>query len=364
MNLLNSDTLVSIFIPAYNNPEYTRKTLLSIIQQTYRPLEVILLDDCSPVSLEPLFHEIKKLLENDSKIEFKFIRNKINLNHDNHMLGFDISKGKYVMNMPHDDWFVCDTFVEEAVEIMEKNTDCFLCAANSLIEFTDIQVIKLPDEIINPLDWNIINGGEYISMLGDWGIGCQAWSGLIFNREVAANLGTYHPPYSVSTQLSKELNILPDEFFAFQFLLSSIGNIALTEKVVSIRGNPKSSFVNSKKKQWAKSIGFTAFVIFYNLYTSNLNGKHAAIVKKEAYKRIFHYPVKKINFRILKYYNFTFSSIHTMIISFFFGIIKSIYDFRKKLAYINDLFIIVLKVIFKKEVRIFYFKKYNLWAKK
>jgi glycosyltransferase involved in cell wall biosynthesis len=325
MNLLNSDTLVSIFIPAYNNPEYTRKTLLSIIQQTYRPLEVILLDDCSPVSLEPLFHEIKKLLENDSKIEFKFIRNKINLNHDNHMLGFDISKGKYVMNMPHDDWFVCDTFIEEAVQIMEKNPDCYLCAGNSQIEFTNTKVINLPEKIINPLDWNLINGGEYISMLGMSGIGHQAWSGLIFNKVIAANLGTYHPPFSISTQLSKELNVLPDEFFAFQFLLSSIGDIALTEKVVSIRGNPKSSFVNSKKNEWAKSIGLSSFIIHYNLYSANLQGKYSKAVKNAAYRTLFHHPLKKVSFRIWKYYNFSLKVILLMLLLYIYGLFFSLY---------------------------------------
>jgi glycosyltransferase involved in cell wall biosynthesis len=325
MNILNSGILVSIFIPAYNNPEYTRKTLMSIIKQTYRPLEVLLLDDCSPISLEPLFYEIKKLIGNDSKIEFNFKRNKINLNHDNHMLGFDISKGKYVMNMPHDDWFVYDTFIEEAVEIMEKNSDCFLCAGNSQIEFTNTQVITLPGTITNPLDWNLINGGEYISMLGMSGIGHQAWSGLIFNKVVAANLGTYHPPFSISTQLSKELNVLPDEFFAFQFLLSSVGNIAITDKVVSIRGNPRSSFVNSRKNEWAKSIGLSSFIVHYNIYISNLQGKYSKAVKKAALRTLFHYPLKKVSFRIWKYYNFSLKVILLMLLLYIYGLFFSLY---------------------------------------
>lgn len=325
MELLNNNILVSIFIPAYNNPDYTRKTLLSIINQTYRPLEILLLDDCSPNSLKLLFLEIREITQNDKQFDFKFIRNEINLNHDNHMLGFDISKGKYVMNMPHDDWFVCDTFIEEAVEIMEKNPDCYLCAGNSQIEFTNTKVINVPEKIINPLDWNLINGGEYISMLGMSGIGHQAWSGLIFNRLAAVKLGTYHPPFSITTQLGKNLNVIPDEFFAFQFLLSSIGNIALTEKVVSIRGNPKSSFVNSRKNEWAKSIGLSSFIIHYNLYSSNLQGKYSKAVKNAAFRTLFHHPLKKVSFRIWKYYNFSPKVILLMIMLYIYSLFFSLY---------------------------------------
>ena len=44
--------LVSVVIPAYDNPEYTRKTIESVINQTHRPIEIIISDDKSPNSLK------------------------------------------------------------------------------------------------------------------------------------------------------------------------------------------------------------------------------------------------------------------------------------------------------------------------
>ena len=42
------ENLVSIVIPAYNQPDYLRRALQSAVEQLYRPLEVIVSDDCSP----------------------------------------------------------------------------------------------------------------------------------------------------------------------------------------------------------------------------------------------------------------------------------------------------------------------------
>ncbi len=42
-----ADELVSVCIPAYNSANTIEKTLDSIIAQTYRPLEIIVVDDCS-----------------------------------------------------------------------------------------------------------------------------------------------------------------------------------------------------------------------------------------------------------------------------------------------------------------------------
>ena len=52
--------VVSIFVPAYNNPVYSKKTLQSIVEQNYRPIELLFLDDCSPTPLEPMVEEFRK----------------------------------------------------------------------------------------------------------------------------------------------------------------------------------------------------------------------------------------------------------------------------------------------------------------
>ena len=41
------DTLVTIFMPVYNGKKYLNETLTSIINQTYKNFEVLLVDDSS-----------------------------------------------------------------------------------------------------------------------------------------------------------------------------------------------------------------------------------------------------------------------------------------------------------------------------
>ena len=58
--------LVSILIPVYNVEEYVEAAIRSIMDQTYKDLEIIIVDDCSSDST---FDICKKLQEHDSRIK-------------------------------------------------------------------------------------------------------------------------------------------------------------------------------------------------------------------------------------------------------------------------------------------------------
>jgi len=108
---------VSIVIPAYNNPAYLANALKSIVSQTYADFEVILIDDCSPISLRDTVDFI-----NDERI--KYFRNENNLGFaQNLKRGFSFSNGEYTVIM-------CDTDImfpaclETLVKYMDENPNC------------------------------------------------------------------------------------------------------------------------------------------------------------------------------------------------------------------------------------------------
>jgi glycosyltransferase involved in cell wall biosynthesis len=310
--------LISIVIPAYNHPDYTRKTLQSIAEQTYRPIEIILSDDCSPISLQPVVDEFK-IFENEV-LMIRFYRQKENLGpYKNATFVFKQATGKYLAFMSHDDWYTDKNFLSETVGLMENTPGCYLCGANS--EYEDdpnIKMIHLP-VLLTPKDrWHIIAGDRYIKLLGPHSkrcIGYQSYSGMILNLEVFRSLGGgYREPYNIDDRLAKRLGIESDEGFVCQFLLSSVGSVAISEKVVSVRGRPKDSY--SQTAEWGKIACQSLFVVYYNLYKANLTGKYATAVKKRAKQSLFEFPVEKMNFKILKYYDYDLAAVFIMSLAY------------------------------------------------
>lgn len=49
--------LVSVVIPTYDRPELVTDAVESVLEQTYRPLEIIVVDDHSPMPVEPVIHD-------------------------------------------------------------------------------------------------------------------------------------------------------------------------------------------------------------------------------------------------------------------------------------------------------------------
>jgi glycosyltransferase involved in cell wall biosynthesis len=314
--------LVSILIPAYNCPDYTRKTLQSIVEQEYRPVELVFSDDCSPTPLEPLVEEFRRFESDEFCI--RFFRQPTNIHGDNIIFGFDQCTGKYVVQMPHDDWWTDKRFLVEAVELMEENPGCYLCVANSEIEHTDGKtMIKLPQKLAAKDQWRILDGATYINLLGEQRMGVQAWSGIVCNLPVARSLGMLHYPYNLDHGLARGLGVFGDDGFSFQFLLSSIGSVAVTEKVVSVRGRPETAFSSATSGfRWDKVMGQALFIIYYNLYKSDLSGKYAQAVKKRAKDMIFEYPVEKINMRILRHYHYAPDAIWLMGVSYLLHLLR------------------------------------------
>lgn len=50
--------LVSVIIPTYGRPEFLSDAVRSVVDQTYAPIELIVVDDCSPDPIEPIIAAI------------------------------------------------------------------------------------------------------------------------------------------------------------------------------------------------------------------------------------------------------------------------------------------------------------------
>ena len=335
---MKDKNLVSVVIPAYNSPDYTRKTIESVINQTHRPIEIILSDDNSPISLKPLVDE--KQAECGPDLEIKYYRQKENLNYYFN-LQFVLSEavGKYMVMLDHDDWLIDKHFFSDSIKTIEEMPDCYLSIANSLIENAPQTMVHF-----NYQNWHYVDGI------------------MLMKKNLFTNtIHTIHPQrasvmlrfdklkelnymeYFYSRETGQRLNLKPDadEAFVAICLLASIGKIALTGRVVSVRGVPPHSLSRSA---WRIGLGQKTFIPYFRLYqhfelTDCQDGVQTMILNL-----VKRYPCENINFKILKYLGYNRNAIKFMVLGVMWFNFKRIILFPLKIR--TMVVMIVKKLLF------------------
>ena len=108
------DKKVSIVIPAYNSEKYIKDCILSLQRQTYKNIEIIVVNDGSKDSTLEILNELAK--------EYN---NLIVLTQENHGIaytrnrGIEFATGEYLMFMDNDDYLDKD-YIEQYVNGFEE----------------------------------------------------------------------------------------------------------------------------------------------------------------------------------------------------------------------------------------------------
>jgi glycosyltransferase involved in cell wall biosynthesis len=120
---LKKQPLISVIVPIYNVEIYLEKCLNSIINQTYKNLEIILVDDGSPDNCGKICDEHAK---KDKRI--KVIHKPNGGLSDARNAGLDMAKGEYIAFVDSDD-YIAEEMCEELLDIaLKQNADIAACA--------------------------------------------------------------------------------------------------------------------------------------------------------------------------------------------------------------------------------------------
>jgi glycosyltransferase involved in cell wall biosynthesis len=104
--------LVSIVIPSYNSAQWLPDTIKSILDQTYKNIEIIVVDDCSTDNTYEVVSKFNTV---------KYIKNSVNLGECvSSRRGFDESTGDYICRLSADDMYANVDKIKHQVEIMEQ----------------------------------------------------------------------------------------------------------------------------------------------------------------------------------------------------------------------------------------------------
>ncbi len=160
--------LISVVVPVYNVENYLKRCITSIINQTYKNLEIILVDDGSTDGSSEICDKFS-LKESRIKVVHK---NNGGLS-DARNVGIEIATGKYITFIDSDDYVLKD-YVEYLYNLIKKyNTKIAIC---SYSVFTDKGKIidygkKYREEKLNKIQ-------TFSRMLNEKGFSVSAWGKL------------------------------------------------------------------------------------------------------------------------------------------------------------------------------------------
>ena len=98
-NHMISAYAISVIIPVYNTEKYIKRCLESVVNQSFKNIEIVIVDDCSPDNSHSIIESYQK---NDSRI--KYIKHP----HNKGLLwaritGIRNATGKYILHLDADD---------------------------------------------------------------------------------------------------------------------------------------------------------------------------------------------------------------------------------------------------------------------
>lgn len=147
--------LISVVIPCYNVEKYVAKCLDSVMNQTYKNLEIILVYDCATDDTLSILEEYEKkddrikLIKNEKNSGLSYSRNQ----------GIKYATGKYIGFIDSDDYINHSFYENLHDEIVKNKADISLCDMKVVYEKTNNTILSkcYEGEKFNLL--NVVNSG-------------------------------------------------------------------------------------------------------------------------------------------------------------------------------------------------------------
>ena len=214
---------VSVITPVYNAEKFLKETIDSVLKQTYKDYDYLLVDDCSTDSSADI---VKEYAENDNRV--KYIKLKENSGAAvARNTGLEHAQGRYIAFVDSDDLWYPEK-LEKQLTFMQENNEAFTYTKYEHIT-EDGEVLSAPDfpERLN-----------YSGLLKNTAIACST---VVIDREV---IGDFRMPLVRKGQdTATWLKILRDHDYAY--LVDEILN-----QYRGREGSLSSNKIDALKRTW------------------------------------------------------------------------------------------------------------------
>ena len=277
---------ISIIMPIYNSEKYLEKSLLSIYNQGFKEIEVIIINDYSNDKTQEIINKLKSKYPSISLFTNNVNKGMLNST----ITGIINSKGKYILFLHQNDFFAKKNAFEILYSEAEKN-NLDVLGFSSLIDngkyishFNEIPLIKQP--IIKQIMYNVTKDGVNISRTGN----------SLFNYFIKTEL-IKNIIKEIDEKYSNEINI---NYISDFFLLFMLSRNATTFKQIKNILYYSSNNLHKKWKEEINLLNLRCSNYLYYLYflynKTNDNKEEKKIVLYELENFILNTKCRKNDF--------------------------------------------------------------------
>jgi glycosyltransferase involved in cell wall biosynthesis len=226
-----ANSLISIIIPVYKVEKYLDRCVESVVNQTYKNLEIILVDDGSPDNCPTMCDEWAK---KDNRI--KVIHKENGGVSSARNVGLDNATGEYIAFVDSDDYIKKETYKELLNLTITYNADVVICNFEKVFE---VEHIKLEEDDCGVEKIKVYEGENRFNVLNDFYVQTTVPWGKMYKKNIFNKIR--YPKSRVHE----------DEFVVHQYLYET-QKIVYTSKKLYYYLKRKNSIMDGVKSVYKK----------------------------------------------------------------------------------------------------------------
>lgn len=156
MDMQNETWKVSVIVPVYNAEQFIESCVASIVGQSYRNLEIILINDGS---IDSSYNICKKLALLDNRIQVINQENKgVGITRQ---IGIDCSSGDFILFVDNDDVIDKEMVKDMVEQCVSNDADIAVCQIKRYENSKHYKILDSISDISSP----IMTGKEYVKLI-------------------------------------------------------------------------------------------------------------------------------------------------------------------------------------------------------